>query len=408
MPLEECRIFKAFKTGERVHVDDEVLWRSDGTSFEAEYYSYPQYKNGRMIGAVVTFLDITDRRKAERDIVYMSYHDALTGLYNRRFFEEELRRLDTARNLPISIILGDVNSLKLTNDVFGHAAGDLLLQKVAESIKKVCRADDIIARWGGDEFAIFLPETGRQEAERILTRVREQFAQEQVKAIRGSISLGCHTKTEENEDIAKILEIAEDRMYSEKTLHCNSIKNAAIETIIRTYHAGSPAEKQHSENVRDICRQIGEAMQLPQAELVKLQEAAFLHDIGKIALEDRHPECGQLTDQDQQETRQHPVIGYRILHSSVDTVDLAEPVLYHHERWDGSGYPKGLKGKAIPLLARIIAVADSYDLMTGGSADKEPMSREEAVRGILENAGAQFDPAIAAVLARLVLSKPVE
>src|SRR5690606_16863794 len=105
-----------------------------------------QYKDGEIVGAVVTFTDITSRKKAESDIVYLSYHDALTGLYNRRFFEEELRRLDTERNLPISIIMGDVNGLKLANDIFGHKAGDMLLQKAAEVMKNGCRADDIIAR----------------------------------------------------------------------------------------------------------------------------------------------------------------------------------------------------------------------------------------------------------------------
>ena len=112
-----------------MHAKDEVFWRADGTSFAAEYYSYPQLKDGKVIGAVVTFMDITERKKAEEKIRYISFHDSLTGLYNRTFFEEELKRLDTERNLPISIIMGDMNGLKLTNDIFGHTAGDMLLKK---------------------------------------------------------------------------------------------------------------------------------------------------------------------------------------------------------------------------------------------------------------------------------------
>ncbi|NLY39456.1 MAG: diguanylate cyclase, partial [Firmicutes bacterium] len=152
--LDECRIFRAFRIGKGIHADDEVLWRADGSCFAAEYYSYPQFKDGKVIGAVVTFMDITERKKVEEEIRYISYHDSLTGLYNRAFFIEELKRLDTERNLPLAIIMGDMNGLKLTNDIFGHAAGDMLLQKGAAILKKVCRADDIIARIGGDEFVI--------------------------------------------------------------------------------------------------------------------------------------------------------------------------------------------------------------------------------------------------------------
>jgi len=112
LQLDECQVFTTLIKGEGVHVDNEVLWRADGTSFDAEFFAYPQYKDGEFTGAVVTFMDITNRKKAETEIAYLSYHDSLKGLYNRRFFEEELSRLDIERNLPISIIMGDVNGFK--------------------------------------------------------------------------------------------------------------------------------------------------------------------------------------------------------------------------------------------------------------------------------------------------------
>lgn len=157
MSADECKIYKALKVGKGTHADDEVFWTADGTSFDVEYRSYPEFKDGKVIGAVVTFMDITERKKAYEEILYLSYHDILTGLYNKVFLEAELERLDTQRNLPISIIIGDANGLKLTNDVFGHAAGDKLLKKVADAIKRACREDDIIARIGGDEFIVLLP-----------------------------------------------------------------------------------------------------------------------------------------------------------------------------------------------------------------------------------------------------------
>lgn len=405
MAIDECRIFTAFSIGEGTHVDDEVFWRADGTSFDVEYFSYPQYKEGEIIGAVVTFLDITERKKAEDDIRHLSYHDSVTGLYNRMFLEEEIKRLDTERNLPISIIVGDVNGLKLTNDVFGHAAGDILLQKVAEILKRVCRADDIIARVGGDEFVILLPKTQGEKAEEIILRIKNEVSKEQLIAIKSSISMGCDAKLHADQDILKTMEIAEERMYREKTLNRKSINSNLIETIIETLHGNSPKEEAHSKNVRELCQDIGRALNLTDVEIKRLKEAGFLHDIGKIVLDESVlKRVDTLTNREIKEIRQHPVIGYRILNLFDDTLDLAESVLAHHERWDGSGYPKGLKGEEIPKLARIIALAESYDEMTNG-LNKNFMSKERAIQKITEQAGSKFDPEIVDIF---VKSNPLQ
>jgi len=149
MDEKECKIFKSLLAGRGTSVEDEVFWRSDGTQLDVAYSSYPQFRNGEIVGAVVTFTDNTERRKNQARVNYLTYHDSLTGLYNRTFFEEELKRLDREENLPLTIIFGDLNGLKLTNDVFGHTAGDELLKKSAEALKKACRKDDVIARVGG-------------------------------------------------------------------------------------------------------------------------------------------------------------------------------------------------------------------------------------------------------------------
>lgn len=402
IPEDKCRIFKAFMIGEGTHVYDEVFWRSDGTSFDVEYFSYPQNKDGEIIGAVVTFMDITDRKIAEEKIKYLSYHDSLTGLYNRMFFEEELKRLDTKRNFPISIIVGDVNGLKLTNDIFGHAAGDAFLKKVAEILKKACRTDDIIARIGGDEFAILLPNTEAVEAEKIIIRIKNLCSKEQIFAIRGSISMGSGTKVNVDQDIISIMEDAEDKMYLEKTLNRKSIKANQIKKIIETLHGRSPREEIHSKNVSRISQEIGRAMNLNDEEIKRLKDAGFLHDIGKIILGERiiSNDYG-LTEQEKREIRQHSVVGYRILNSFDDTLNLAEYVLAHHENWDGSGYPKGLKGEEIPKLARIIAVAESYDAITN-NMNKNVMTKEEAIQEIKKQSGIMFDPEIVDVFIKMI------
>lgn len=377
------------------HYGDEQLSRQVWKNYYSPIYS----GDNEIIGLTCFVLNITDRIKAEEEIAYLSYHDSLTGLYNRRFFVEELSRLDTKRNLPISIIVGDMNGLKLTNDIFGHASGDLLLKKAAEVLKRVCRADDIIARVGGDEFTILLPKTKSEEAQGIISRIKSEFAQESVKSIKGSISMGYDTKVHAEEDIMQILENAEDKMYSIKIIERNAAKSATIETIIETLHKNSIIEEKHSNNVRRICEKLGNIMGLSEVEIRRLKEAAYLHDIGKIVLDN----CllnkkKTFTDEEKKVLKQHAVIGYRILNSFDETIDLAEAILTHHERWDGTGYPKGLRGEEIPKLARIIAVAESYDFMK----NRKAMNEEETIEQLKKQSGIKFDPEIVDVFVDMI------
>ncbi len=405
MPIEECKIVKALKTGRGAHVDDEVFWRKDGTSFDIEYYSYPQLKDGKIVGAVVTFLDVTERRRAEESIKYLSFHDSLTGLYNRRFFEEEIIRLDTQRNLPISIIMADVNGLKLTNDIFGHAYGDELLKKTAKVLRNVCRADDIIARWGGDEFILLLPNTALNDAESVAKRIKEQFAKENVKSIKGSISVGLDAKTDISQDISMVMANAEEKMYTAKTLERDKLKDSTIAAIVATLHENSDREKDHAQHVSDLCVKMGKKLNLPEAEIQKLKTLGYLHDIGKIALEPKLINKNyHLNDAEIGEVKKHTSIGFRTLNVFDSTIDLAESVLAHHEQWDGNGYPKGLKGEEIPFLARILSIAESYDRMVHESRNLKAKTKEAAIKEIRAKAGTQFDPKLAEIFAQMMES----
>jgi diguanylate cyclase (GGDEF)-like protein/PAS domain S-box-containing protein len=385
-----------------------TLIPKNGLEKPIEYSAAPiVQETGEIVGIVLVFRDFSEKKQKQDEILYLSYHDVLTGLHNRRFYEEEIKRLDTEKNLPISIIIADVNGLKLVNDAFGHDKGDELLKKAAASIQSACRTDDIVARWGGDEFVILLPKTNPEEVKDIIKRIKKLYSNQQVNALSVSISFGWETKRKTDEDIQKVLKSAEDYMYRHKILENEGKRGNTISTIINTLHEKNPREEQHSKRVSEICQSIGIAMGFSEIKISKLRVVGLLHDIGKIAIEEgilNKP--GRLAEQELYEIRRHPGIGYRILSSSVEMLELAEGVLAHHEKWDGTGYPKGLKGEAIPTVARIIALADSYDAMTSERAYRKALSEEVVLAEIRNNAGTQFDPEIARVFVEKVLGKP--
>ncbi len=350
--------------------------------------------------------DITRRKKREEEIEYLSYHDQLTGLYNRRFYEEELIRLDTARNLPISIAMGDVNGLKLINDSFGHTAGDEYLRMVAEVIKKGCRVDDIVARLGGDEFVIILPKTSALEAEKVIMRIKELAAKEKSGTINVSISFGFETKIDPEESIQEIFKKTEDHMYRHKLYESSSMRSKTIDLIMNTLYEKNNREMLHSKRVAEICQDIASRMHIDKDEINQIRIAGLMHDIGKIGIEEKILNKAQkLNDEEWIEMKRHPEIGYRILSSVNEFSEIAGYVLEHQERWDGSGYPRALKGEEISLPARIIAIADAFDAMTTHRTYGKILDEEEAVNEIKRYSGMQFDPEIAAIFAEMIRKK---
>jgi len=401
-PVEEV-----LQTGEKTEVaDHSLLISNDGSKTPIEDSAAPiKDLDGKVTGVVMVFRDCREKREEQKKIEYLSYHDQLTGLYNRRFFEEEVRRLDVQRNLPISLTMIDVNGLKLFNDAFGHLMGDRLLKRVAEVLKNECRADDIIARTGGDEFVVLLPKTPSDAAVAIMDRVSEAIRGEKVEDLPISVSWGVAVKADQAESIEKVLETAEDSMYRSKVSEKTSYQNRSVHLIMETLFSRLKAEKSHSENVGSMSEKIGLAMDLNRVEAGELRTAGVIHDIGKIAtpggvLEKSSP----LNEQEWDEIRKHPETGFSILSTVSEYGPLAEIVLAHHERWDGSGYPRGLKGQGIPLFSRIIGVAEAWDAMVSGRPYRKPVSVEEAIRELERCSGTQFDPEVVRVFLDGVIS----
>ena len=396
-PLEMCKIYHSIQDGRGYEAEDESFWRKDGTAFPVAYHAFPQIREGMVLGGVITFSDITERKQREQEIEYLRCHDLLTGLHNRRCFEEHVPGIDVLDNLPLSIVFADVNALKMTNDIFGHAAGDELIKKSAAILKESTRGHGIVARFGGDEFVMILPHTTREEAQAISERIRSSFSQERISAMRCSISLGIATKEHARQVLSDIMANAENEMYKDKSANRCTVNREIIETLQESLYSRSPREESHAKSVRNLALAFGAELDLSQTEISALERSACLHDIGKITLDSDLLEATELDEGELERIRQHPVIGYRILNLFDDTLDLAEYVYSHHEKWDGSGYPRGLKQDQIPFISRILSIVEAYDriLSTG-------RERHEAFDELRAGAGKQFDPHLVPVFVHMM------
>ncbi len=354
-----------------------------------------QYNDNGEIESVNVIRKIDDRKKAQEELLYVSYHDQLTGLYNRRFYEEEMKRINTKRNLPITLIMSDVNGLKLTNDSFGHQAGDLLLQKAANIFKRECRADEIIARIGGDEFVILLPRTDEKEAEDLIKRIEEAIEKEKKGNLILSISMGFAVKVDPTDNIDDVFKRAEDEMYKKKLSESANIRIQTIDLIMKALYEKRPIELLHSKNVSEICESIATKLNFEKDEIYQMKIAGLMHDIGKIGIDDsKLNKTEDLTIEELREIERHAELGYRILRAANEFTKIAQYVHEHHEKWNAQGFPKGLKGEEISRGARIIAVANVYDSLTSESPHGQGLSKEEALEKISEFAGKDLDPEI--------------
>jgi len=309
----------------------------------------------------------------------------------------------------MSIIMGDVNGLKLINDSLGHAMGDELLKKVAAAISLGCRADDIIARLGGDEFVVLLPRTTRSVADQIIERIQELLTQEKVGNIDISVSFGYEAKNREEDPIQAIFKEAEDHMYRHKRLESTSMRTKTVQVILNTLYEKSIIEQLHSIMVSEICESIAVKLNLDKADVYQIKIAGLMHDIGKIEIDETIlSKPDKLNAEEWNVIRKHSEMGYQILSSVNEFAKIADYVLEHHERWDGKGYPSGLAGDTISLPARIIAVADAFDAMTRKRTYSAALSQKDAVKEIEKCAGTQFDPEIVRIFVDKVLGKAVD
>lgn len=396
-----------FETKQKYHVEEKIKNHTGDLRTLAVTKTPILNEDNKVDAIVCTAVDITEQRRQEAKIKYASYHDSLTELYNRSFMEKEINDFDCKENLPISVIMIDLNGLKLVNDTYGHLAGDNLLQKMAAILKNSCRNSDIVVRWGGDEFVILLPKTKQKNLEEVISRINTKLADnyllEAGSKIPLSAAIGSAIKSEVYQNIFDILDQAEEIMYKNKLTESKSVKSNIVNSLLRTLSEKSQETGQHSTRMAKLATKIAKKMQLSTIEINKLILIAKLHDIGKTVIpESILNKKTELTEEEWRIIRNHPAVGHRILNATEEFSHISGEVLSHHEFWDGSGYPRGLKGEEIPLLARIIAIVDAYDVMTNKQSYKAPLSKSAALAEIESCSGSQFDPELVELFIKIM------
>ena len=393
----ESPIEKVLETGEIIGLANHtVLMNKQGNLIPVADSAAPiKDDNGKTYGVVMVFRDVSKEKESKNKIYQFSYHDHLTGLYNRRFMDEKIDQFNCSDQYPIAVIMGDVNGLKITNDVFGHVKGDELLQKVATILSEVCSKDCFVGRWGGDEFLILIPDSDSESTEQIIQKAKVLCEKKSGADLQLSVSFGYATKKSDKEDLRVALQQAEEMMYHGKLMESRSYHNQIVNNLISMLDEKSLETEEHAQRMKLSCTLIGKKLNMPANEISELSLLAILHDIGKVGIpENILQKPGPLTVDEMDIMKKHTEIGYRIAQNSTELSSISELILFHHERWDGNGYPSGLKGEDIPLKCRILAIADAYDAMTNDRVYRKAMTKSEAVNELILNKNTQFDPYI--------------
>jgi|GEM_PF-1984277 len=347
----------------------------------------------------VTFVTDTGRQytTGEETNATINYQDHLTKL------QEELERLDDEKYVPLTLMMVDVNGLKLSIDAFGPAAGEAILTRVETILKRECRAEDVVSRIESDEFILLLTKADAVHAEKIVSRINLAIAKEKINNLVLSVSIGFAVKQSQKDDLNDVFNRAEDEMYRHSIYEGAKMKRRAIDVILDTLFERSRREMMHSRNVSSYSVGIATRLGFSEQEIKQIRLTGLMHDIGKIGIDASIlNKDHDLENDDWKKIKQHPEIGYKILNSVSELSEISSIVLEHHEKWDGSGYPKRLKGDQISVQARIISVADAYAAMTSDRPFMKTLTALEATNEIKRCAGTQFDPHIADIFIKMI------
>jgi len=359
--------------------------------------------------------------------------DGLTGLYNHRYFHERLEQ-EVARGsrfgTTFSLIMLDIDFFKAYNDIYGHLVGDEALRKIGEYISSSIRSIDLASRYGGEEFAIILPETRFDNAYRVAERIRKTIESKMSSRVMPiTVSIGIANWPIDGTMKEEVIGCADAALYRAKQtgrnrtclssdvvrgtpligteLEARPRALSIIYALAATIDAKDHYTYGHSKQVSEYAVAIAEALGLPQEGVSTIRAAGLLHDIGKVSVPDSIlNKEGPLTDKEWEPVREHPKLGVEILRHVIDLVNCLPAILHHHEYYDGKGYPFGLKGDNIPMEARILAIADAYDAMISPRPYREQLSSQLAINELKRCAGTQFDSELVDIFCKIIELTP--
>lgn len=365
----------------------------------------------REANLLILYTDITVIKKylvnisdlIENKSVAQYYKDGLTGLYTKDYFKVEASRLDTDRQLPLSVIIGDLNGLKLINDAFGYHMGDEAIKTAADILKKVFRKEDIISRFGGDEFVILLPKTSKNEARERIRQIKNEFSTFNLDFLKLTMTFGYATKNYTSENFMDVFKKAEEIMYFNKLQESTEMKLGLVEELMKRLYSTTTETVEHHERLKKLAHIFGKEIGISPATQEELDLLCEYHDIGSISIPTHiYNKQEKLRDEDWHIIKRHCETGYHIIKEVSFNKSTAEHILMHHERWDGKGYPRLLKGDEIPLVVRMFTIIDSFEAMVNHRPYRQRLSVKEALEEISSNAGAQFDPELAMAFVEMI------
>jgi diguanylate cyclase (GGDEF)-like protein len=368
-------------------------------------------------------------REIREHLIDMANRDGLTGLYNHRFLQEYFKTLseetnNTVRN--ISLILFDIDHFKYFNDTFGHTAGDEILLNVSNIVKNHISYPSIVARYGGDEFCILLIDYDLSSAYKLASEMSEKVEQLVIKNTEKlpngkiSITAGIANYPSHTKHCEKLIDLADQALYKAKKTSKNKVELyfnvldslntsnptelellSSIKTLLSIINAKDRYTYGHSERVLEYSTLLAQKYGLPEEEIRLIEYGAYLHDIGKIEVDiEVLNSSGKPTEREWEILKQHPYWGSEIIKPIKSLEKVGPYILYHHENYNGTGYPSGLKDTSIPLGARIIRIADSFDAITTDRPYKKGKTQEEACEEILSLAGTHYDPVLSKIFVK--------
>lgn len=363
-------------------------------------------KRGKPVGIQGIAHDVTEHKELESQLRYASLHDELTGLHNRSYFEEEMRRIDQSRADSVGLMMFDVDGLKLVNDTMGHHSGDRMLIDTAKILKSCFRGGDMVARVGGDEFAALVNNASETVMLDICARIRHAIEDHNLhnSPVPLSLSVGWAVKTNPMITVSSLFSEADNNMYRNKLMHGSRARQMIVQSMIRDLISLDYIRSGHTRRLQQMTLKAGQILRWSDIQLYELRLLSQYHDIGKILISpDLLMKNSHLTPEERTELHKHSEGGYRIAKSIPRLAAISELILKHHEWWDGTGYPLSIHGDEIPLLCRLFNVIEAYEAMTNERPyRKRIMTAPQALRELKRGSGSQFDPSMVAVVERIV------